>query len=80
MGSGSRFHVVVPLRIASGEALEVETQLPSSLPQRHNLRILVVDDNEVNRDVAVMLLEEDNSVTTASNGVGSPAGPGQCRF
>jgi nitrogen fixation negative regulator NifL len=69
MGSGSRFHVVVPLRIASGEALEVETQLPSSLPQRHNLRILVVDDNEVNRDVAVMLLEEDNSVTTASNGV-----------
>ena len=33
------------------------------------LRILVVDDNEVNRDVASMMLEKDHHVRTAANGL-----------
>ena len=31
----------------------------------------MVDDNEVNRDVAVMLLEQEYTVTTATNGLES---------
>jgi len=33
------------------------------------LDILVVDDNEVNRDVASMMLEQDHTVATAGNGL-----------
>ncbi len=69
MGSGSSFHLVLPLRIDHTEpALEATPQQPKP-QQLSNLRILVVDDNEVNRDVAVMLLEEHNQLTTAGNGV-----------
>lgn len=34
-----------------------------------NLHILVVDDNEINRDVARMMLEKEHRVTTAENGL-----------
>jgi CheY-like chemotaxis protein len=33
------------------------------------LRILVVDDNEVNREVTTMTLERDHVITTATNGI-----------
>jgi CheY-like chemotaxis protein len=33
------------------------------------LRILIVDDNEVNREVAGLMLEQEHAVTTAANGL-----------
>ncbi len=68
---GSCFHLLLPLQPASAETtsqeessllLEIEQQLSG-------LRILLVDDNEINRDVARMMLENNHPVTTASNGL-----------
>lgn len=69
-GTGSTFHLVLdflpcseelpaPGLLASGEH--------STLPRDYC--ILVVDDNEVNREVASMLLENEHRVYTASNGM-----------
>jgi two-component system, sensor histidine kinase len=69
-GVGSSFHVLLDLEPCT-------TSLPDDsatagekthVPGRH-LRILVVDDNEVNRDIASIMLEKDHQVTTASNGL-----------
>jgi PAS domain S-box-containing protein len=66
---GSAFHCRVPLQVCNNPMpLDHEgTVPPYDLPT--NLRILVVDDNEVNRDVAMMILEQDHHVTTATNGM-----------
>jgi signal transduction histidine kinase/CheY-like chemotaxis protein/HPt (histidine-containing phosphotransfer) domain-containing protein len=69
-GLGSEFHVVLPLHPCGQDMLTsttVDRSARHTLPQ--GLRILVVDDNEVNRDVASMTLARDHAVTTAANGV-----------
>ncbi|MGE4559163.1 MAG: PAS domain S-box protein [Desulfobulbus sp.] len=70
LNSGSIFHVVVPLKVGRAADLPETKPLDEiSLSQPGKLRILVVDDNAVNRDVAMMLLEEEHSVATATNGL-----------
>ena len=69
-GYGSSFHLVLPLEPCS-ENLVVSDSPPlaPSSTEIKNLRILVVDDNEINRDVALMMLEKDHHVYTATNGL-----------
>ncbi|WP_319587378.1 ATP-binding protein [uncultured Desulfobulbus sp.] len=68
--AGSSFHFTVALQTAEEhlliESLGKEKPLQGEIK---SLRILVVDDNEVNRDVASMTLEQDHRVATASNGL-----------
>jgi nitrogen fixation negative regulator NifL len=70
MPKGCTFHVVVPLTIGNAAELsETATSTNALATMPKDLRILVVDDNEVNRDVAVMLLEQEHTVDTATNGL-----------
>ena len=70
VGLGSTFHVALDLEPCVGSLAEAEPIVPgSSCPLARELRILVVDDNEVNRDVASLILEKDHQVTTAANGL-----------
>ena len=67
--AGSAFHFTVPLPASSeqpAELPETEQAAPMAIA---NLRILVVDDNAVNRDVASMTLEQTHEVATAGNGL-----------
>ncbi len=64
---GSVFHCLLPLRACALE--EINTPIAIVEPPITGLRILVVDDNEVNRDVASMTLERNHVVTTAANGI-----------
>ena len=67
---GSTFHFTVRLHPSFEQvpALTVAQPLgPDGLI--NDLSILIVDDNEVNRDVAGMMLEQNNRVTTAVNGL-----------
>jgi CheY-like chemotaxis protein len=69
VGVGSAFHFTVILE-SSAEHLPAK-DLEQERPQDEvlkGLRILIVDDNELNRDVACMMLEQDHLVTTANNG------------
>ena len=71
VGQGSTFHLVLDLEPCN----EKQMDLPSletageSLRKNRRLSLLVVDDNEVNRDVASMMLEKFHRVTTAANGL-----------
>ena len=68
VGAGTSFHVILPLLPTEA----VDRALPADLaPARaiENLRILVVDDNQMNRDVARMMLERHHRVVTANNGL-----------
>ena len=70
VGVGSSFHISLPLALcteAQIKALEKESKQGEKLPVK-NLKILVVDDNEVNRDLAIMALETDHTVFSAVNG------------
>ena len=66
VGHGSTFHFLLDLEPATQPTPAV-TAIDTEPLQCH-LAILVVDDNEVNRDVARMILETDHAVTTAING------------
>lgn len=67
---GSTFHCLIPFPrcawLAEANGADNET---GTAPAVSRLRILVVDDNEVNRDVAAMTLERNHAVTTADNGL-----------
>jgi PAS domain S-box-containing protein len=70
-GCGSTFHLLLDLEPCA-PSLVVESFLDDDVyggDVVRNLRILVVDDNEVNRDVALMMLEKDHRVATADNGL-----------
>ena len=71
VGCGSTFHLVLDFEPCA-PGMVVETFLEDGAGDgqvARNLRILVVDDNEVNRDVALMMLEKDHRVVTAVNGL-----------
>jgi CheY-like chemotaxis protein len=66
---GSTFHFTLPLASWDGEVPETAANGSAADVSMRGLRILVVDDNEVNRDVASMMLEKDHHVSTAANGL-----------
>ena len=70
LGRGSTFHLTLDLERCGEEQLDSAPTAsdPTGLKPR-NLALLIVDDNEVNRDVASMILEKDHRVTTAANGL-----------
>jgi CheY-like chemotaxis protein len=67
---GSTFHFTARLH-PSFEQVSAITAAQDLGPDGliNDLSILIVDDNEVNRDVASMMLEPNNRVTTAVNGL-----------
>ena len=69
-GVGSTFHFTV--RLESGHEGLIAPERSASSQGKDwvgGLRILVVDDNEVNRDLARMVLERDHLVSTARDGL-----------
>ncbi|MGD9948997.1 MAG: ATP-binding protein, partial [Desulfobulbus sp.] len=67
---GSTFHVEIYLPASEEEIESTTVNTPvEKRPKLQGLRILVVDDNEVNRDVAGMTLAQDHTVSTATNGM-----------
>lgn len=70
VGKGSTFHVELPLPAESNyEDDEQKKSEQPAQPLLQALRILVVDDNSINRDVASMILEQQHQVKTASDGL-----------
>ncbi len=67
---GSTFHFTLDLQSCASELSDLLSPLEGLYGEEvRNLQILVVDDNEVNRDVARMMLEKDHRVITAKNGM-----------
>lgn len=68
-GQGTCFRVTLPFRIDHGEAA-VPTALPADVPDPlPGLRVLLVEDNELNMEIAEFLLQEHGAhVTRAWNG------------
>ena len=78
---GSCFHFTLALQRAEAQN---ETTSPASQEeleqQLSGLRILLVDDNEVNREVATMMLAPNHPVTSANNGLEALACLAECDF
>ena len=68
LGAGSTFHFTVSLPL---DKQEDSADQPAALPLAavSGQQILVVDDNPVNREVASMILEADNRVDSAGDGL-----------
>jgi signal transduction histidine kinase/CheY-like chemotaxis protein len=67
---GSTFHFTVQLVVGTEDMVRPERKARKpGIHQIDGLSILVVDDNEVNRDLARMVLEKDHRVTVAENGL-----------
>ena len=66
---GTTVHVLVPAEPAKEDASATAASALSQAQSIQDLRILVVDDNQMNRDVARMLLEEHHQVKTANTGL-----------
>jgi len=70
LGLGSTFHLVLDFDACADDLAAPPSAAAGDAPAAGgDLRILVVDDNEVNRDVALMMLEKAHRVTTAKNGL-----------
>lgn len=70
LGVGSIFHFTTHLKLGTVEQLTGPTGNDLNTGGHvKGLEILVVDDNETNLEVAVMMLEKYNKVSTASNGL-----------
>jgi two-component system, sensor histidine kinase len=70
--TGSSFHFIIPLQLCTEELATNDSSngvLPEPLVR--GLHILIVDDSEVNRDLARLMLEKDHVITTAANGMGA---------
>ncbi len=67
---GSAFHFIVDFAPCTAEELcKAPSSAEASRQGVRGLSILVVDDNEVNRDVAQMFLEKDHTVVAAGDGL-----------
>lgn len=60
LGQGTRFRVVLPMM--PSEAEEPEAALPDAAASIAGRRLLVAEDNELNREIAVYLLQEAGAV------------------
>nr|WP_321283904.1 ATP-binding protein [uncultured Vibrio sp.] len=70
LGQGSTFHLILELEPWNEkQAIIQPVATDASGPKPRNLALLIVDDNEVNRDVASMMLEKNHRVTTAADGL-----------
>ncbi|MGI6656471.1 MAG: response regulator [Desulfobulbus sp.] len=69
-GVGSTFHFTVLLEKGDASLLQDSADYPETQTEQaiSGLRILIVDDNEVNRDLARMVLEREHTVFTADQG------------
>lgn len=69
-GSGSTFSFELGFAPCPAPPTATPVELEENLgPVGRSLSILVVDDNEVNREVATMMLEKEHLVATAENGI-----------
>ena len=70
VGKGSRFFFTLAFSYAPEEVSEqADTKTPVSLPDFHDRRILLAEDNELNREIAQTLLEMNGlTVECAANG------------
>ncbi len=69
-GEGSTFHCTVAVEVGSeAEAEAVRPPEGADSGRVSGLELLVVDDNEVNRDLIRMVLEKDHRVTAAAHGL-----------
>ena len=60
LGEGSTFTVTIPCKKASKEeALEKKNQNPRSKKSLKGVRVLLVEDNEINAEIATELLKEE---------------------
>ena len=67
---GSTFHFIIAFEPCAGQVLgPAPTSADNAGQVARGLSILVVDDNEVNRDVAQLFLEKDHFVVVAGDGV-----------
>ncbi len=70
LGRGSTFHFVLDLEPCPEEQVSIQSvAMEEATPKPKSLSLLVVDDNEVNRDVASMILEKYHQVSTAADGL-----------
>ena len=71
-GKGTEFVIYLSFKIwHKGEGEDEDNAEDVSAPEAElgNMRILLVDDNEINREIATLLLEEEGAeIETASNG------------
>ena len=81
LGVGSTFHFTLDFEIGNDDAVPapIEFCAPPN-PSQTPLHILVVDDNEINRDIVTMLLEKEHQIHTASNGMEALAVLGELPF
>lgn len=69
-GRGSTFHFTIELERATTKDLEQRfTHGTAHKEMISGLNILVVDDNEANRDLVFLMLEKDHQVSTAEDGL-----------
>jgi signal transduction histidine kinase/DNA-binding NarL/FixJ family response regulator len=72
-GKGSTFWFEIPVRVVTGEAARASAGIPAAVSAlgaiHRELRILVVEDNKVNQEVATLLLKRiGHEVEIAENG------------
>jgi signal transduction histidine kinase/CheY-like chemotaxis protein len=66
---GSTFHFTVRLRPSFDSEADLHRSDAGTVAMVRDKHILIVDDNQMNRDLASMILTAENRVTTAGNGL-----------
>lgn len=69
IGVGSIFHFTVRMQPCDEALIPDLTSMDTAAAPVTGLQVLIVDDNEVNRELAHMVLESDHHVTTAVDGL-----------
>lgn len=70
-GTGSTFHFTVEVQEQTNTSIAVQPDAPTSLAETiarlQGARILVVEDNEINQEIAIALLEMSGLIVEAAN-------------